>query len=123
MTGHKDLQPILDGLAKRIRERRKALGLTQERLAERAALSVNYLAQIEISDKTPSLRTLASLAKALETDIRDLFALSTHDSWQDDVHNLLRTLEDMKEPDVRFAMNQLRELLGYLKWERDKDRS
>lgn len=122
MTEHKDLKPILDILAERVRERRKALGLTQEKLAERAGLSVNYLAQIEISDKTPSLKTLASLAEALEIDIRDLFAASSQDDqWQDEVHNLLRSLKDMKESDVRFAMNQLRELLDYLKWDRDKD--
>lgn len=110
---------IIDALAERIRERRKSLGLTQEKLAERAGLSVNFLAQLEISDKTPSLKTLVALADALETDISDLFASSSQEQWTDEVQNLLRSLQGMRESDIRFALKQLQAAIEYLKWERD----
>lgn len=120
MDKHIDIEPIINTIAERIRQRRKALGLTQEKLAERAGLSVNYLAQLEISDKTPSLKTLVSLATALEMDMSDFFAPSYQDKWEDELSNILRTLEDMNEDDVRFALAQLRALMDYMKWERNK---
>ena len=58
MDGQIEVKPIVDTIAKRIRERRRTLGLTQEKLAERAGLSVNYLAQLEISDKRLRSRPL-----------------------------------------------------------------
>ena len=120
MNEHEQLKQTLDGLAARIRERRKALGLTQEKLAERAGLSVNFLAQLEISYKMPSLRTLVLLASALEADISDLFPASRHEKWYDEVDNLLRSLQDMKESDVRFIFDQLQATINYLKWQRAK---
>lgn len=115
------LKLVINALADRIRERRKALGLTQEKLAERAGLSVNFIAQLEISDKTPSMATLVAIADALETDISDLFASSAQEKWIDEVQNILRSLEDMREPDVRFALSQLQTTINHLKWERDRN--
>lgn len=121
MDGQIEVKPIVDTIAKRIRERRRTLGLTQEKLAERAGLSVNYLAQLEISDKTPSLKTLAALAHALETDVSDLFASSPQGRWQDEAQNILRSLECMKDSDVRFVFAQMQAAINYLKWERDRN--
>ena len=48
-----------------VRERRKALGLSQESLAAAAELHVNYLSLIERGINNPTLTKIASLAKAL----------------------------------------------------------
>ena len=45
--------------------RRKALGISQERLAERACVHRTYISQIERGIKVPTLTILLSLAKAL----------------------------------------------------------
>lgn len=120
MDRRADIRTVIDTIAERIRERRKVLGLTQEKLAERAGLSVNYLAQLEISDKTPSLKTLASLASALEIEIADFFASRAPEEWTDEVNNLLRRLREMKASDVKFVLTQLDTIIDYLKWERDE---
>ncbi len=81
------------------------VGLTQEKLAERAGLSANFLAQLEISDKTPSLRTLVALARALEAEVSDLLASSAQGRWNDEAQNFLHSLQGMKESDVRSILS------------------
>ncbi len=48
-----------------VRRRRKALGLSLEKLAERADLSPNYLGTIENGRRDPSLSTVEKIADAL----------------------------------------------------------
>ena len=55
-----------------IRRERGALGLTLKGLAERAALSVVYLGEIERGKKYPSALVLEKLAEALELSMPDL---------------------------------------------------
>jgi transcriptional regulator with XRE-family HTH domain len=49
------------------------LGLSQERLAERADLHRTYVADIERGVRNVSLRTIEKLGRALEVAIPDLF--------------------------------------------------
>lgn len=55
----------LAALADTIKEARKAEGLTQEALADRAGISTRYLQQIEALDRKPSVTTLFKLCAAL----------------------------------------------------------
>jgi transcriptional regulator with XRE-family HTH domain len=48
-----------------VQQHRTTLGFSQEELAERSGLHRTYISQIERGLKSPSLRTIASLAKAL----------------------------------------------------------
>jgi transcriptional regulator with XRE-family HTH domain len=48
-----------------VRQRRKLLGISQERFAELADLHRTYVSQIERGKKSPSLRALFNIAKAL----------------------------------------------------------
>lgn len=48
-----------------IRARRRALGLTLQTLGKRAGVSVGYLSQVERDNATPSLGTLAQIARGL----------------------------------------------------------
>jgi transcriptional regulator with XRE-family HTH domain len=47
-----------------VRRRRKVLGLTLEKLAERADISPNYLGTVENGKRDPSLSTVEAIAKA-----------------------------------------------------------
>jgi len=56
----------------RVRERRLALGLTQQELADRAGLHRSYIGQIELGRRNVTLKSAAKIAKALHVDIASL---------------------------------------------------
>lgn len=49
-----------------IRKVRTKIGLTQEQLAERANLHVNYYARVERGEENPSYETIEKIVKALK---------------------------------------------------------
>jgi transcriptional regulator with XRE-family HTH domain len=53
-------------LGKRVRIRRKALGLTQEKLAEIVDVSTSFIGHIERGTRKLSVETLYDLCKALD---------------------------------------------------------
>ncbi|MBQ3355517.1 MAG: helix-turn-helix transcriptional regulator [Oscillospiraceae bacterium] len=54
-------------IGQRIRARRKALGLSQEQLAERINISLTHMSHIETGNTKLSLPVLVALADALRT--------------------------------------------------------
>jgi transcriptional regulator with XRE-family HTH domain len=58
-----------------IKENRKKLGFSQAKLAEKAGLSTQYLAMIELGRKFPTPEKLEQLASALEIDAPELFSM------------------------------------------------
>lgn len=60
-------------LSKRIQNLRHATGLTQERLAEKAGLSLKHLGEIERGRGNPTLSSLDRLAKALDVSLSEMF--------------------------------------------------
>lgn len=59
-------------LGGKIKERRKKIGLTQQQLADKMNISLNFMGKIEVAFSKPSLDTLIDLAKALDTTVSDL---------------------------------------------------
>lgn len=55
-----------------IRKRRKELGLTQQELAEKLNISLNFMGKIEVAFSKPSLDTLIAIANGLETTVSEL---------------------------------------------------
>jgi transcriptional regulator with XRE-family HTH domain len=49
------------------------MGLTQEKLSEKADISTHYLAMVELAKKFPSAVMLERLAAALEVEPHELF--------------------------------------------------
>lgn len=60
----------------RIAEIRKNLGMTQEKLAEGASYSTEFISLIERGRNAPSLAGLARIAKALRVEPKDLLNFS-----------------------------------------------
>lgn len=58
---------------KRVRVLRRAKGLSQEELAFRAGVHRTYLGGIERGERNPSLKNIAAIAKALDTQLPELF--------------------------------------------------
>ena len=65
---------------RRLRELRKARGLTQEALAEVADLSGNYISDLELGLKVPSLTILVRLSQALRVATPELLADFTQEA-------------------------------------------
>lgn len=59
-------------IGKRIKEVRKQKGLSQEKLAEMAEISTQYMSQIETAARNVSFRSLLNIAKALEVSMDEL---------------------------------------------------
>jgi len=64
-------------LSHNIKEQRRILGITQEKLAEKAETSTHYIGQIELGNKFPSPEMLERIAGALEIDSPQLFSMSS----------------------------------------------
>jgi transcriptional regulator with XRE-family HTH domain len=63
---------LAERVGRRLRERRKALGLTLADVAREAAVSVSYLSAVEKGTNQPSLTLLARIVHALELTIADV---------------------------------------------------
>ena len=59
---------------KRVRELRKARGLSQEELAHRAGIHWTYLGGIERGVRNPALVNIGRIARALRVPLVELFA-------------------------------------------------
>lgn len=60
-------------LGKRIKFLREQAHLTQEKLAEKCGISLDYLGKIEVNINKPGLKTILKLAEALSCEVKDLF--------------------------------------------------
>ena len=64
---------IKEVLALNLKKNRLRLGLTQEKLSEKANISSHYFAMIELAKKFPSAGMLERIATALEIEPHELF--------------------------------------------------
>jgi len=67
------MKTIEKKFGERIRELRLAIGLSQEELAFRSGMHRTYLGGIERGERNPSLKNIASIAKALGLTLSKLF--------------------------------------------------
>jgi len=70
------LDELYKQIGLRIRDAREKLGLTQEKLAERADLHPSYIGQIERGTKKASIQTYKRIADALNVPLDWLFQFS-----------------------------------------------
>ena len=68
---------LSEAFGKRIRGLRKAQGLTQEALGERADLHPTYIGAIERGEQSPSLDTIEKLSRGLGVELRTLLNFKT----------------------------------------------
>jgi transcriptional regulator with XRE-family HTH domain len=98
---------------KRIQEIRKARGLSQEGLAERAGISPQYVSNIERGKENPTLDMLFSLADALKvglTEMCDYESVAHMDRRR--LESLMRELLKTADPDqLKTAVKVLKAVL------------
>ncbi len=96
----------------RIKSLRRGRGRTQEQVAERAGLSVNYLSRIERGLENPTLETLLSLGEALKVEPVDLFTFEHEEPDPSRLRQLLaRLVTEAKDDQLSYAVKILRSLL------------
>ena len=59
-------------LGKNISKRRNELNMTQQELADKIGISLNFMGKIEVAFSKPSLNTLISIAKSLNITVSEL---------------------------------------------------
>jgi len=69
----KKAENIRVALGSAIRQRRSALGISQEALAARSDLHRTYVADVERGNRNPSLESIEAIAKGLGISISELF--------------------------------------------------
>lgn len=78
-------------LGKNIRTLRIKLGYTQEKLAEKAGISVPFMTQIELARKSASLEVIQNIAVALDVPYERLFKNGT--PHNKDIQKILHIFE------------------------------
>jgi len=63
---------ILKLFGQRVREERQKLGLSQEKLAEKAGVHRTYIGMVERAEKNITLTNIEKIAKALDVEIGTL---------------------------------------------------
>lgn len=90
----------------RIRETRKKQGLTQEQLAEKVDITLEYISQIERGLKMPSMQVFIKLVESLDVSsdylLRD--SVSTGNSYGD---KQIRSKLEKLTPKQRVALEAL----------------
>ena len=85
-------QGHLRALGKRIQEIRKNRNLTQEELAERCNLTLNYIGKIERGEAQPTLEALHAIANALKTNLSNLFFYLDRPLTKDEIKGKIQEL-------------------------------
>lgn len=81
-------------VGKRISKLRKNLGLTQEKLAEQADISIQFLVQLEHGKKTMTIATLRKLCAALSVSTEYLVNGTEDFPCCEEVKSILAPLSD-----------------------------
>jgi len=86
-------------LAYNLREKRRILAISQEKLAEKVGTSSNYISQIEQKNKFPSPEMLERIAEALEIDSPQLFSMESFPS------EIIRQFQEEIIEDLKTAVS------------------
>ena len=95
-------------IGRRIKEIRKSKGLSQEKLAEKAETSPNYLSRMERGTDNPTLDMLIKLANALEVEMWEMFNfghVKNHKELKESLQTFIKTAD---EPTLRLASKLIR---------------
>ena len=89
-------------LGKRIKERRKAKGHTQEKLAELIDIETCSLSAIEIGRHYPSMPTIAKIAEKLGVEIKSLFEFGHLKTKNEKIELIKNSLDNLSDEKIDF---------------------
>ena len=91
-----DMERLKALLRKNIREQRQRLNLSQLKLSTEAGLALSYTADIENGNKTPSLKSLCKIARALRVQPHELMMDSKDRGSPDKYSKILGLFNELK---------------------------
>lgn len=97
-----DLEVFLKEIGKRVMERRKVLGMTQEQLAEKSNLTVQFVSNAEAGKRAMRPENLLKIATALEVSTDYIL---TGDIIDKDKLLLSEKLDKLTSEEVRIVEN------------------
>jgi len=102
-------------LAENIKEKRRNKGLTQEKLAEKANMSLQYLAMLELAHKFPSGVMLERLAKALDIETYELLAIAPSPNNELEIlrNDIIREVKKLNETLAREITENVIKAIKY----------
>ncbi|MFH1327316.1 MAG: helix-turn-helix transcriptional regulator [Candidatus Bathyarchaeota archaeon] len=113
----------MSGICEKLKQLREALGLSQAVLAERAALTAAAICQFENGSRSPSLKTLQQLAKALGVSIADLLENESSNTDQSpEEMALFRGMKNLHKDDKDFMLTVIRALKNQRKQKDNKEK-
>ena len=129
------LRPETTSLAKMIRDRRRAMDLTQQELAGKIGVSTAYVGHVESAKRLPSHKVLIAMARILGLDWRELFIVANPEaaalvsapaekirksSWEKFLNNVrLRKLHHITDQELQIlsrmaAMGEVRSTQDFI---------
>lgn len=94
-------------IGKRFKQRREELGLTQDKLAEKLGLTVNYISTIERGASFPRCEKLILLLNGLETTADAIFCDVLEKSSEYESNTLSQKLADLPMADQKRILNMV----------------
>ena len=97
-------------LGARIKELRKAKGLSQEELAEKIGVEPQHMSRLEIGKSYPSLDRLEKIAIALDRQLKDFFEFSHLDDTPERLESIEEMAKSLNEDKQKFVHRMLQAL-------------
>ena len=107
-------------LGKRIKELRKASGLTQEKLSELINLEPNHISKIEAGIHFPQPEKLESLARVFDVQIKDLFDYEHKLPEQILKSKIANWIDDAQTSEIEYIYKTIQNLKEYKKTIKNK---
>lgn len=95
----------MNSIGKRISNTRKERGYTQEKLAELANISIQFLSDIENNKKSMTITTLKNLADCLNVTTDFIIYGKTNSEKTSAIHATLDTLSDIEKKQAEKLLN------------------
>jgi transcriptional regulator with XRE-family HTH domain len=118
MMSRQEKKEILQATAARIKALRKAAGMTQEQLSERADIATQCVSRLENGHQVPSLLTIVALANALNTTPSVLLGDAVTYEQEDRLRKIGAMLGTLNEDDAEFLESELERWMSQLRKDR-----
>ncbi|WP_175897122.1 helix-turn-helix domain-containing protein [Burkholderia pseudomultivorans] len=95
---------LIDGIGRRLADRRRALGWTQAVLAEKIGVAEETMSRMESGKVAISLARLARFCDLLDLSIEELL-LQVSENPEDEARALIRSLKDLPRAERNIVVN------------------
>ena len=102
-------------IGQRIKDTRARIGISQERLAELAGLSMTHMSHIETGNTKVSLPALVQIANALNVSLDEIVCDSIQKAKTVFENEIARTVQDCSEQEIRIVADMITALKNSLR--------